>query len=309
MRRATVEPRAPTRRSRGCWTAVAAAALLVAAACGHAGADPKPTPPKPLVLALIGDYGVCASENSANPSESTAGCRQETAVAGLVHSWHPDAIVTLGDNSYEDGTCHEVQNDSAPYAADVAVHRVYQVTGNHDWHSGQAGIDCATAYFGHPDHYVAPFGKGLLDLFVVDANSNPDGCCKGSPQNVHYDQDVALSTATWKIEAQHEPRYSSACTHASSDWTDWVVNPKIDLYLAGHIHHMEHLVEGGQNFLVNGAGGGGLDHTCTPIPGSVWSDQAHYGAVRLSITRTSLLVQFEAVGGTILHSFQLHKAR
>ncbi len=282
------------------WLAAAAGSMLLVAACGQAGNQPAPAG-SGLVLAVIGDYGACAA------GQSQTRCKHESEVANQVHSWRPAAIVTMGDNSYEDGTCEEVRQASAPYASDIAAHRFYQVTGNHDWHSGQQGIDCATAYFGHPNHYVARFGDGLIDLFVVDVNSNPDGCCAESPQNRQYDQDVEASTATWRIEAQHQPRWVSACTHASSQWTDWVVNPRIDLYLAGHIHHMEHLVENDQHFVVNGAGGNGLDRTCTPIPGTLWSDGDHYGATRLTITRTSLLVEFIAAEGTVLHSFQLRK--
>jgi Calcineurin-like phosphoesterase len=293
--------------SAGRWMAAVASAVLLTAACGQIGAShrPKPTPP-PLVLAVIGDYGVCGSQSVGGP-ESSGACRTELAVADLVHSWHPADILTVGDNSYENGTCEEVQHDSTPFAADIAARRFFQVTGNHDWHSGQAGIDCATRYFGHPDHYIANFGQNLVDLFVVDANSNPDGCCPGSVQSAEYERNVGTSTATWKIEAQHQPRWASACRHVSSEWTSWVVNRRIDLYLAGHVHHMEHLVEGGQPFLVDGAGGGGLDRTCTPIPGSVWSNGQHYGAIRLSITRTSLLAEFIAVDGSLLHSLRLHK--
>jgi hypothetical protein len=288
------------------WRVAVACSTLLVAACAPSTGD-QPPGPRPLVLAVIGDYGICAAGDAGPADESRAGCPHESAVADLVHSWQPEAIVTVGDNSYPDGTCDQVRQASAPYAADIAAHRVYQVTGNHDWHSGQAGIDCATAYFGHPDHYVAHFGRGLIDLFVVDANSNPDGCCEGSPQNVRYNDDVAASRATWRIEAQHQPRWVSACSHASSDWMSWVVNPRVDLYVAGHIHHMEHLVEGGQQFVVNGAGGGGLDRSCTPIPGSLWSDGQHYGATRLTVSRTSMLVEFVAVEGNVLHSFRLQK--
>ncbi|HXM53762.1 MAG TPA: metallophosphoesterase, partial [Candidatus Dormibacteraeota bacterium] len=271
------------------WLGLVAGSTLLVAACGQPAGEPPPARPAALVLAVVGDYGACAGD------QSPGACQHESEVAVQVHSWHPAAIVTVGDNSYENGTCDEVRQDSAPYASDIAAHRFYQVTGNHDWQSGQQGIDCATAYFGHPDHYVARFGNGLLDLFVVDANSNPDGCCPGSAQNRQYDQEVAASEATWRIEAQHQPRWVSACTHASSEWTDWVVNPRIDLYLAGHIHHMEHLVENGQHFVVNGAGGNGLDRSCTPIPGTVWSDGGHYGATRLTISSTSLLVEYVSV--------------
>src|SRR4051812_35860652 len=66
--------------------------LLVAALLRAAvpGAAAPPSPPGTVRFAVIGDYGQAGTP--------------ENDVATLVHSWNPDFIVTLGDNSYYSAT-------------------------------------------------------------------------------------------------------------------------------------------------------------------------------------------------------------
>ena len=257
-----------------------------------------------LVIAIVGDYGICHYESSCSTSD-------EQHVATLVHGWNPDLIWTVGDNSYLSGLLGEVQgdgsgpSDSMPYLSDINVagHTKYwQVAGNHDWDGGD--YTPSLNFFGHPAHYVAHFGSGLIDFFAVDMNQDTSST---GTQATQYYAAVNASTAIWKIAADHEPPYSSGSVHGSSSYTHWMIRPQIDLFLAGHDHEMEHLVEGGQNFVVQGAGGNQLYTLGPRIAGSVWGDDQHFGATRLVVTPTSLTVQYIAVGGAVLHSFQLTK--
>src|SRR5438552_3778173 len=150
-------------------------------------------PPQPvgaaaprLVVAVIGDYGICSYR-----------CTNEQMVANLVHGWHPDLIMTVGDNSYESGTAAEVPADQAPYAADVRAGHFYQITGNHDWGNTchPQAIIPSTIYFGRPPHYTAHLGNGLLDLFATDMNcGDPGGDSATSRQADWYRGEVAAST-------------------------------------------------------------------------------------------------------------------
>lgn len=252
-----------------------------------------------MVIAVIGDYGNCAYS-----------CANEQAVANLVHSWGPNAIFTVGDNSYEGGTALEVPRDQAPYAADVQAGRFFQVTGNHDWGNtcNAAAINPSTAFFGRPPHYVADLGNGLIDFFATDMNcADPGGDSATSAQATWYRSAVAASGAIWKITGEHQAFYSSG-HHGTQPYTHWAILPAIDLYLSGHDHDFEHLIESGQHFVVDGAGGRNLTGIGARVPGSVWADASHFGAVRLTVTPDTLTVEFVAVSGLVEHSFQLSKS-
>jgi hypothetical protein len=257
-----------------------------------------------MTIAVIGDYGCLASTCLSNATQ------QEPQVASLVHSWSPDAIFTVGDNSYENGTTAEIQAAQQPYAQDITAGRFYPVAGIHDW--GQQCADStyiqrSTSYFGRPAHYAAHLGSGLLDYFATDMNcADRDGDTAGSIQANQYLSDLSASTSTWRISGGHAPFYSSGY-FGSQQYTHWAIVPQVDLFLSGHDHDMEHMVEGGQNFVVEGTSGEEFKPLGAPIAGSLWSDGGHFGAVRLTVTQTSLTVDFVTLGNVVLHSFTVTK--
>jgi hypothetical protein len=279
---------------------VLAGAFLAVMLCVSAGAAANSqAPASTLTLAVIGDYG-CQPGSNCNGSSAN-----ELAVARLVHSWNPQAIITVGDNSYENGSAAAVAADQGPYLADITAGTFYPTPGNHDWQNGS--IEPSTGFFHRPPHYVAHLGGGLVDLFVTDMNyQDPDGDASGSAQATQYRANVAASTATWKITTGHQAFYSSG-QHGTQDYTHWAILPPIDLFLSGHDHDFEHLLIGGKPFVVNGVGGRNLIPVCRfgCIPGSIWHDARHFGAVRLTVTAQLLTVDFVTVLGQVVHSFQL----
>jgi Calcineurin-like phosphoesterase len=256
------------------------------------------SPATSMTIAVIGDHGGCVYS-----------CAAEQAVANLVHSWSPGAIVTVGDNAYQNGLSSEVAGDNQPYAADIQAGRFYPAAGNHDWANSCAGsaIAPSTQYFGVPPHYTAHLGGGLVDLFVLDMNcGDPDGDTAGSRQDQIYHADLGASTAVWKLTSTHQPPYSSWGDYSS---THWAIDPAIDLYLSGHHHDWEHLVKGGQNYVVDGAGGWSLAGAPPAFEaGSQFFDNRNFGAVRLTITATTLTTDFVNVSGVVEHSFTVRKA-
>src|ERR1700737_597346 len=155
---------------------VLAGAFLAVLLCVSAGmAASSQAPASTLTLAVIGDYG-CQPGSNCNGSSDT-----ELAVARLVHSWNPQAIITVGDNSYENGSAAAVAADQGPYLADITAGIFYPTPGNHDWQNGS--IEPSTGFFHRPPHYVAHLGGGLVELFVTDMNyQDPDGDEPGPPQ-------------------------------------------------------------------------------------------------------------------------------
>jgi hypothetical protein len=285
--------------ARGARRTLAGAFLALLLCVSGGAAANSQAPASTLTLAVIGDYGCQPGSNCLGVAAN------ELDVARLVHSWNPQAIVTVGDNSYENGSASAVAADQGPYLADIGAGIFYPTPGNHDWQNGS--IEPSTGFFHRPPHYVAHLGGGLVDLFVTDMNrQDPDGDVSGSPQASQYRANVEASTATWKITTGHQAFYSSG-QHGTQDYTHWAIVPQIDLFLSGHDHDFEHLVIGGKPFVVNGVGGRNLIPVCHfgCIPGSVWHDAKHFGAVRLTVTAHSMTVDFVTVQGQVLHSFQL----
>ena len=283
-----------TRSLAGASLAVVLGATGPSAALGEA-------PASALTLAVIGDYGCQpGSTCGGNPAN-------ELAVANLVHGWRPQAIITVGDNSYENGSAANVAADQGPYLPDITAGTFYPTPGNHDWQNGS--IEPSTGFFHRPPHYVARLGGGLVELFVTDMNyQDPDGDGANSRQAAQYQANVAASTATWKITTGHQAFYSSG-QHGSQSYTHWAILPAIDLFLSGHDHDFEHLQIGGKPFVVNGVGGRNLIPVCRfgCIPGSIWHDDKDFGAVRLTITPQTLTVEFVTVQGLVVHSFHVTK--
>lgn len=292
------------------WGVLTAVVLSSAACFGFGQPSPgaaRPKPPHPaarLVLAVIGDFGCwtgsgCAEVATAQPAEA--------AVARLVHSWAPDAIVSDGDNSYPDSaTESRLRTNLTPYQADLAAGRFYTALGDRDWAGGDDAV--ALSVYGKPAHYSQPFGSGLAAVYFADTHSgDPDGSDSNSAQAQEFRHDLDAVHAIWKITVNHEPQYGSGPLGSYPQFR-WLTAKGVDLSIAGG-HYSEHLVVGGLNYVIEGSGGETLGEPCTRgcEEGSVWHDGTHYGALRLTITPTSLRADFIDIDGTLLHTFTLTK--
>jgi hypothetical protein len=253
-------------------------------------------PPGTLVIGVIGDYGSCSTD-----------CGDEQRVADLVHGWSPSTIISVGDNAYGDPS--RTAADILPYAADLAAGRLLPAIGNEDDGDGcgPSPIDIRLRVLRHPRHFTATLGTGLVDLFVNDTEcGDPDGNTAGSAQASRLRAAVAASPARWRISVGHRSPYSSGPSHGTPS-VAWIAPPGVDLVLSGHDHAFEDVLVDGRHYVIDGAGGHGLNPQCQPAcaAGSVWHDDTHFGAVRLTVTSTRLLVEYVAVGGLVLHSFAL----
>ncbi|KIL41836.1 hypothetical protein SD70_04245 [Gordoniibacillus kamchatkensis] len=284
-------------------TAQAEGADLGAASLQRIGeiADPSKPPADKLVLAVIGDYGDCYRN-----------CEHEQAVADLVHSWNPGAILTVGDNSYRLGTVDEVEADQKPYWTDIAAGRFFPIYGNHDYGNGCSpdSLKPSLDYFKIPASYVAGFGNGLVDFINPDVNCNMSSQTGAQPAIFDaYKNTVNESSANakWVLTGGHQPIFSSGQAGNNLN-RRWLMTPGVDLLLQGHDHHAEHIVTPeGYNEVITGNGGQGLTPLFPPVPGSMFRDNSEYGAVRLTITPETLTVDYVNIPGTVVYSFTLKK--
>ncbi|MEW6207409.1 MAG: metallophosphoesterase [Acidobacteriota bacterium] len=193
------------------------------------------------------------------------GNQKSTASAMLeVHRAAPfDFAITLGDNFYNEGLMSPA--DSRLKALwdelyDPFGIRFYAVLGNHDWRlsdSPAAEILYAqrSPSWRMPSPYYT-FTAGRAQFFALDTNEISEA------QLLWLDEAMAKSSAQWKIVYGHHPIYNVG-EHGDDKRLIERLLPmlkgRVDIYLAGHDHNLQHLKpESGVHFFVCGGGGARL---------------------------------------------------
>jgi predicted phosphodiesterase len=175
-------------------------------------------------------------------------------------------VLMAGDNIYSYG---EIKLAKAyfeePYAPLLKENvKFYAVLGNHDIIKTQKGLDQINYKpFNMSDRYYSfkkgDVNEGTVEFFAIDTNQNADWAVELE----WLDQQLAKSTAPWKIVYGHHPLYSSG-RHGSDPELAARLAPifakhKVPLYLCGHDHGYERFNPiNGTTYIVNGGGGAPL---------------------------------------------------
>lgn len=260
--------------------------------CDNSLVKPGATPTR---FAVIGDYGM------AGPNEA--------AVAKLVKSWHPEFILTTGDNNYPSGGADTIDANVGQYFHDFICpyrggygpgakrNRFFPSLGNHDWYTDGARP--------HLDYFTLPGNERYYDLvwgdvhfFAIDSDPRePDGIVATSVQAAWLQARLATSTARWQIVTMHHPPYSSG-PHSSTVALQWPYKQwGVDLVLAGHDHVHERITVDGLSYIVTGLGGASLYSFSTPVPGSEARFNSEFGAGLIEADSTRLIARFFTVAG------------
>lgn len=263
------------------------------------------TTPAPLVFAAIGDYG------EAGPALE--------AVVTQIKSWNPDFIITLGDNNYPNGSAETIDANIGQYFAEFIhpysgtygpggdANRFFPTLGNHDWTNGiQPYLDYFTLP-GNERYY--DFERGPVHFFALDGDSRePDGVSVDSVQAAWLKEQLAASTAQWKVVYSHFPAYTSDL-RGSVTWMRWpYFEWGADIVLAGHNHVYERVVREEGVYLINGLGGGGARYLFPPaVEGSEVRYRNDFGALRGTATDETLTFEFITRDGTLIDSYTLTK--
>lgn len=271
---------------------------------GDAGALDAGPDAGPTVFAIIGDFG--------------GGGAREAAVEALVRTWHPEFIVTTGDNNYASATSGVASFDDnigkfygdfiVPYggahwdaSAPAAKNRFWPTIGNHDWDIGPgfAYGDFFTLP-GNERYYDVTLAHGSVHLTLLDSDvREPDGIEEGSVQAAWAEAVIKASPAPFQLVFYHHPAYAS---HPFSEpRMRWAFKAwGVDAYVTGHIHNYERLVVDGQQYFVNGQGGYGTANFGIVAAGSVARYNAQDGAQRVEVTADRMTFQYFDVNGTLI---------
>lgn len=260
-------------------------------------------------FAAIGDYGYAG--------------QPEADVANLVKSWNPDFIITLGDNNYDNGAASTIDanigqyyhdfigNYTGMYGPGAVSNNFYPALGNHDWGTRLGNPPVPQPYL---DYFTLPgneryynFSRGPIEFFAIDSDSHePDGRSSTSTQAIWLQNQLAASTAPWKLVYIHHPPYSSSAAHGSETIMQWPYHEwGATAVLAGHDHTYERLSIAGFPYFVNGLGGRSIYSFGAAIPGSLVRYNGDYGAMLVQANSTCINFQFITRIGTVIDSYTI----
>lgn len=265
---------------------------------------------KVLRVLSLGDYGAGAPGNG-----QIAGEPQKQVAAAMLKMQQKKAFdfaVTLGDNFYPTGMYSPTDPRWKTLWSDLynpLKLRFYATMGNHDWGSPDSPAS-ELMYAKQSPSWTMPapyytFTAGPAQFFALDTNEVSD------LQLAWLRDELAKSTARWKIVYGHHPIYSAG-QHADNRTLIArllpVLKDRVDVYLAGHDHDLQHLkTEAGVHFFVNGGGGAGI-RAITPNERSLFAKSA-YGFAMLEIDAEKIAVKFVGTDLSELYQYTITKPR
>ncbi|MEO7455626.1 MAG: PKD domain-containing protein [Gemmatimonadaceae bacterium] len=302
-------------------------ALAIVALYGCTGTDSPTNAPAPAAIArdVTGnaDPVIVAAGDIACGTGTAAGtpCRQ-AAVANVIGSIHPDAVLPLGDNQYENGTLAEFNSFYGPtWGAYKSITR--PAVGNHEYQTANAsgyfdyfnGVGVQSGPAGDRGKGYYSYDLGAWHLIALNSNcGSVGGCGAGSAQETWLRADLAAHPAACTLAYWHHPRFSSG-VHGNDASTQalWqaLYNAKADVVLAGHDHNYERFApqtatgtldnaNGVRSFVV-GTGGKEQRAMGTTVANSQLRSNTSFGVLKLTLHPTSMDWQFVPVPGDPLN--------
>ena len=193
----------------------------------------------------VGDFGV----GGATERATGQAMKRYAARSGA------DLLATLGDNDYTESPRRFRANwrQSFGWARRSGL-QVAGTLGNHDYLVGRGRYEYGP--LGMPGAY---FTRTIGDAQLFFLNSN----LVNARQTAWLEDQLASSTATWKIALFHHPPYTCGL-HAGNlavmrSWVPLLEQYGVQLVLSGHDHNYQRFrARRGVTYVVAGAGGAGL---------------------------------------------------
>lgn len=281
-------------------------------------------PPGALNFAIIGDWG-----RQGRPDQKEVAHQMGIACQKAAASF----VISVGDNFYERGVTsldddHWQKSFETVYDAPSLQVPWYVVLGNHDY----AGNTKPQLAYGktHP-RWIMP-ARYYSKVHPVDATTNLecfyiDTCpfieeYRQKPEEFTeipeqdpklqlewLDHALAESKAEWKLVFGHHPVYSSGLAHGNQPEIIEHILPllhkyKVQAYIAGHDHDLEHLKVGDLDLIVSG---GGSEHRPVKEPATSPFAQAVSGFALASLSANEMQVRYIDNNGNLLYTTKVHR--
>jgi acid phosphatase len=271
-----------------------------------------------LNFAIIGDWG-----RQGRPDQKQVAQQMAIACKNAAASF----VISVGDNFYERGVTsldddHWQRSFETVYNAPSLQVPWYVILGNHDY-AGKTGPQLEYGKT-HP-RWIMPAryytqiypvdSATRLECFYIDTcpfieeyQHNPEfseiPAQDANLQLQWLDRSLADSKAEWKLVFGHHPIYSSGLAHGNQPEIIEHILPllqkhKVQAYIAGHDHDLEHLKVGDLDLIVSGAGS---EHRPVKEPATSPFSQATSGFALASIRSHEMQIRFIDNFGNTLYT-------
>jgi hypothetical protein len=284
--------------------------LIIAWAPGRAViSHAAPTSAPAITVMAAGDTACDPTNSHFNGGDGDNSFCQEKATSDLVASAHPDAVLALGDNQYEDAALSAFLASYDPtWGRFDSI--TYPVLGNHEYQT--PGATGYFAYFGALAHNMPggyySFNLGAWHMIALNSECGEPGiggCGFGSRQEQWLLSDLAANRSPCTLAFWHEPRFTSGrnLNHPAQQdlWQDLYAFGT-DVVLNGHDHIYERFApqdpqqqadpRGIREIIVGTGGNNHQPNYGTIQPNSVVRDNKTYGVLRLVLRPDSYDWQF-----------------
>ena len=252
-----------------------------------------PTRAASFTFAVVGDFG--------------SGTPNEWAVASLIASWHPDFVLTVGDNAYPLGAPGLLDRDIfGPYSAVMRESAWFPTLGNHDVEAngGKPELEAFDS-LGNGRWYRFTWGDVALVVLDSDASVEP-----GSPQ-LRFARRSLAPDSCFRFAAWHHPPWEPAGRPFSPGLRRNIVplaeKAGVQVVFVGHLHaYARSRPRHGVVYVAVGTGGATLDDDARkltiPLARVV---QGRFGALRVDVAPHEARFSYETVDGRVRDQFRV----
>ena len=246
-----------------------------------------------FTFAVVGDFG--------------SGTSDEAAVASLIESWHPDFVLTTGDNAYPLGSKALLDRDIfRPYAAVMRESAWFPALGNHDVKADHGKPELEAFHsLGKERWYRFTWGNAAFVVLDSDTSVAP-----GSPQ-LRFARRAFARRSCFRFAAWHHPQWEPPGRPLSPGLRRNIVplvqKHGVQVVFVGHLHaYARSRPHHGVVYVAVGTGGATLDFDARlltiPLAQIV---QGRFGALRVDVAGRTARFRFETVDGTVFDRFRL----
>jgi hypothetical protein len=219
-------------------------------------------------------------------------------VARLIRRTNPDRVLYLGD-VYPRGTAGDFRRWAAPFGS--LVDRMAPTPGNHDWPNARRGYDPYwRAITGEKPPTYYSFAAGGWEILSVNSEHSDYQPIEG------WLRDQVSSGGDCRIAFWHRPRFTAGRHEGNNRrvrayWE--AVRGRARIVLSGHDHNLQRMrPRDGTVQFISGAGGRRLYPVDERNRRLAFSDDTHYGALRLDLAPGTARWRFVSARGRVLDS-------
>jgi calcineurin-like phosphoesterase family protein len=246
-----------------------------------------------FTFAVVGDFG--------------SGTANEAAVAALIAGWHPDFVLTVGDNAYPQGSASLLDRDIfGPYAAVMRGAAWFPALGNHDVKADGGAPELAAFHSPGAERWYR-FAWGDAAVTVLDSDTT---VAPGSPQ-LRFARGALALPSCFRFAAWHHPPWEPPGAALSPGLRRTIVplveRDGVQVVFDGHLHaYARSRPHHGVLYVEVGTGGAGLDDDADEltIP-SARVVQGRFGALRVDVAGRTARFRYETVDGVVRDGFHL----